>query len=447
MELKYLKSATVTITDENKTLLVDPWLSDGEYYGSWYHYPKFNLKKFLSEKIDFIYLSHIHPDHMSKKTLKLLNKNITIIIHKYAFPFFKINLEKLGFKNIVEINHGERFYIGKTFFIEVYAADDCNPKLCGKFFKCHFVADKLGSQQIDTISVISNNNRTILNVNDCPFELSKNVIKKIYTKFKDIDLLLTGYSGAGPFPQCFSNYSTNKKKKLMKIKKEKFLNQAVSYSKIVKPKYLMPFAGTYFLSSNLYKYNKYRGVPTRFEAYNYFKKLFKKENFLCKPLILKTNGTFNLKNYNQKSSLTFEDVVYNKKMYKYLSSKKLDYQKNSKPQYSELIELLEKSSINLFKKIDGLKIFSKKKIAIEIKKSKYFLIDLEKKNSYVVNENKIPKNNFVKLSLDPRLLYLIIKGPRFAHWDNADIGSHIQYQRMPDNYDSQVNYALNFFHS
>ena len=75
------------------------------------------------------------------------------------------------------------------------------------------------------------------------------------------------------------------------------------------------------------------------------------------------------------------------------------------------------------------------------------LIDLEKKNSYIVNENNFPKNNFIKLSLDLRLLYLIMKGPRYAHWDNADIGSHIQYQRVPDKYDNQANYALNFFHS
>ena len=40
-----------------------------------------------------------------------------------------------------------------------------------------------------------------------------------------------------------------------------------------------------------------------------------------------------------------------------------------------------------------------------------------------------------------------MKGPRYAHWDNADIGSHIQYQRVPDNYDNQANHALNFFHS
>ena len=31
----------------------------------------------------------------------------------------------------------------------------------------------------------------------------------------------------------------------------------------------MPFAGTYFLSGNLVSLNKFRGVPTRYEAKKY----------------------------------------------------------------------------------------------------------------------------------------------------------------------------------
>ena len=46
MELEFLKSASVIVKENNKTLLVDPWLVDGEYYGAWYHYPKFNFKNF-----------------------------------------------------------------------------------------------------------------------------------------------------------------------------------------------------------------------------------------------------------------------------------------------------------------------------------------------------------------------------------------------------------------
>jgi UDP-MurNAc hydroxylase len=52
------------------------------------------------------------------------------------------------------------------------------------------------------------------------------------------------------------------------------------------------------------------------------------------------------------------------------------------------------------------------------------------------------------LSLDERLLCLILQGPRFAHWNNADIGSHIRYYRSnPKKFNYRLGNYLSFFHS
>ena len=55
--------------------------------------------------------------------------------------------------------------------------------------------------------------------------------------------------------------------------------------------------------------------------------------------------------------------------------------------------------------------------------------------------------NFVKLELDLRLLKWILDGPRHANWNNAEIGSHIIYQRHPDKYERGLYYCLSYFHS
>jgi UDP-MurNAc hydroxylase len=59
-------------------------------------------------------------------------------------------------------------------------------------------------------------------------------------------------------------------------------------------------------------------------------------------------------------------------------------------------------------------------------------------------DNKRP---YIKISLDRKLLKRILSGPRFAHWNNADIGSHLRYFRHPDIFDRRVVDAINFFHS
>jgi len=82
MKLKLYRSATVGIQFENFKILQDPWLTDGEYYGSWSHFPKFEIKKNIQEinSYNAIYISHIHPDHCSDDTLSLIRKDIPIYI-------------------------------------------------------------------------------------------------------------------------------------------------------------------------------------------------------------------------------------------------------------------------------------------------------------------------------------------------------------------------------
>jgi UDP-MurNAc hydroxylase len=83
--------------------------------------------------------------------------------------------------------------------------------LCYKFTGCANLNIKGSSQQIDTLSVIENKNNTIVNVNDCPYQLAHQTLKIIKNHHKNIDILLTGYGGAGPYPQCFDNLSYKEK--------------------------------------------------------------------------------------------------------------------------------------------------------------------------------------------------------------------------------------------
>ena len=62
MKLTYLKSAGVLIENNSTKILCDPWLVDGEYYGSWVHYPPPDFVPEDFNDVDYIYISHIHLD-------------------------------------------------------------------------------------------------------------------------------------------------------------------------------------------------------------------------------------------------------------------------------------------------------------------------------------------------------------------------------------------------
>lgn len=59
MKIHYIKSSCVVIESQGVKIMSDPWLVDGEYYGSWCHYPKLEFDKEFFDSIDYIYVSHI----------------------------------------------------------------------------------------------------------------------------------------------------------------------------------------------------------------------------------------------------------------------------------------------------------------------------------------------------------------------------------------------------
>ena len=92
MKIKLYRSSTVGLNLSGYKLLMDPWLTDGEYYGSWSHYPYYDLDKNINEinAYNAIYISHIHPDHCSDDTLKK-NKQRNSNLHSLiSFKIFKI---------------------------------------------------------------------------------------------------------------------------------------------------------------------------------------------------------------------------------------------------------------------------------------------------------------------------------------------------------------------
>jgi len=78
MKVTQLNSASILIEDDSKgskvKILCDPWLEGEEYIGSWAIYPPYDFKPEKFSDVDFIYVSHIHSDHVSTRTLSKLNK-------------------------------------------------------------------------------------------------------------------------------------------------------------------------------------------------------------------------------------------------------------------------------------------------------------------------------------------------------------------------------------
>ena len=101
MKLTYLHSASVIIHNDDTKILCDPWLVNGEFFNAWGIYPPYDFEPKNFSNIDFIYISHIHPDHASILTLSKLDKDIPILIYKFQDKSLK---NKINSKIQIKLN-------------------------------------------------------------------------------------------------------------------------------------------------------------------------------------------------------------------------------------------------------------------------------------------------------------------------------------------------------
>ena len=446
MKITFHTSASVVIEDDGVKILTDPWFVDGEFYGSWAHYPLYDFNSQDFDDIDYIYISHIHPDHCSVKTLEKLDRKIPILIHNFHFKYLKEQIQRLGF-SVIELNHNERIHLKNNLHIRILAADNCNPEICMKYFGCGLAEQTFGSTSIDSMCVIDNEKEVIVNTNDCPFELGQVSASLIKETYGNIDFLLLGYSSATAYPQCFDLDSDELQKSQKQII-QTFLSRGESYVNLFKPKFFMPFAGRYVLSGKNHSLTWKKATPELEEAADFFNNSPNIDHLKHKCIILNSKSSFDIS--NEKTSEKYTPVNLDQK-YNYveqiLSQKKYDYELDKDPNLDELKSLIPKSYERFEKTRKQLNFSSETKIIIDFPKNKSLVITANGKGYEIKNSNECNFEKFLQLKTDPKLLKRLLSGPKFAHWNNAEIGSHLMFKRTPNIYERGLFYCLNFFHN
>ena len=80
--------------------------------------------------------------------------------------------------------------------------------------------------------------------------------------------------------------------------------------------------------------------------------------------------------------------------------------------------------------------------------NKFISLDFDKKEIKFQNEVSSGNKDYTILHLNEKLLLNLLKGPRYAHWNNADIGSHIDYTKSNiSEYNYKLFNILAYYHS
>lgn len=424
MKIKYIYSACLEISTSNITILTDPWFTEGIYDGSWYHFPDIDPFEHISEP-DYIYISHIHPDHYDPKFLHALFdrygvKPILIPDLENNYLLFKGKFDGLDLTPTRYLDLGD---------LELYIEEN-NTGSISDIDSALIIHDKI-------------NQKNFLNLNDCIFNQTHvDKLKKIISRFsKKIDVIALGYTGAGPFPQTY--FDLNNEKEILieraNIKKKQFFERYLQFTHTFPSTHHLPFAGEYILGGKLAKLNQYRGVADSFEV----------KEFDDRALVFNTGGCINLidNNITNTRNQMHSQDDFNKKLNE-IKVNKLDYEIDFNLTFDKInfLRLLKKASSNALRKSELQEkyyfIFSIKNNDITMKR---FLCNCSNAEVNELNlQDEIKFEFYSEIIIDYRYLFGLLNS--IYHWNNAEVGSLYFTKRHPiDNYNAQAYRFLNFF--
>nr|XP_023692562.1 cytidine monophosphate-N-acetylneuraminic acid hydroxylase-like isoform X1 [Paramormyrops kingsleyae]XP_023692563.1 cytidine monophosphate-N-acetylneuraminic acid hydroxylase-like isoform X1 [Paramormyrops kingsleyae] len=228
--ITYMTHACMELKFGGKTMFFDPWLIGPAFARGWWllHKPPEDAFERLC-RADAIYISHMHSDHLSYPTLKMLaahQPDVPIYVGDTSRPVFWY-LDKSGVQltniNVVPFGVWRNIDEHLRFMIMM---DGVHPEM-------------------DTCIIVQYKGHMILNTVDCTRPNGGRLPENVALMMSDFA------GGASGFPMSFTGgrYTESWKAEFIRNERKKLLNYKAQLVKSLQPKIYCPFAG-YFVEAH-----------------------------------------------------------------------------------------------------------------------------------------------------------------------------------------------------
>jgi len=435
MHLLFWGNAFLEIhTSSGKRIICDPWILDGCYYGSWQHYPPVTLPKNFFEKIDYIYFSHLHPDHFDPRSLVKFDRETQVILSKRNNPTLEKSVRTLGFKNVTSFAVDAEHDLG-----------DFRLRLWNDF-RGEDVArhDEIGFE-LDSSILIIDGEETLFNATDNILELKQ--AQRIKEEYPNLTCALLPYAGAGPYPQLFENLSHEQKIVAREQVQRRYLNNFLEVAACLRPRFTIPVAGEYVIVGKNHRHTRYVHTPTPTELQaNWNDKQIESQLVMLASgdeLDLpsgqvRRSGLVNT-SYSHEDRVRFAEgkaaVQYTIDEFRIPSELHLPSAK--------VLGLLNKARATLLEHQRRFNSFPQVYFVLEIENLETYITDLGASDVFKVLDGAPPQPYF-KAVLPYE--YVIALLTQHVHWNNLEIGNHVRLFRDPDIYQPDTHLILSFLH-
>ncbi|MGH9867890.1 MAG: MBL fold metallo-hydrolase [Candidatus Polarisedimenticolia bacterium] len=222
MRVTYYGQACTLIEAAGRRILTDPWLTEGAYFGSWFHThlledAGITPGTFPKDGLDYLFLSHEHQDHLDPATLRHLRKDLPVLICRFPSPRFRRHVESLGFTDIRELESGRPLDLGDSLSVTLYGSAEYTN---------------------DSAILVEGEGVRVFNETDC--KLGFEDLRRVGER--GIDLGFFMFSGANWFPIMY-DYPQDTKAGLVQRRRQMLLKSFVQRVKLTRPRVAVPSSG------------------------------------------------------------------------------------------------------------------------------------------------------------------------------------------------------------
>lgn len=234
MKVTFIGHASILAQSNGLSILSDPWWRGPCFGAQWWPYPAPREELIANRKLDYVYISHGHHDHLHPGTLSTLDKSAKVLVS--ARLDLAAGIRALGF--------------------EVIEVPDDEPVWLGPGVSCRIMETHSG----DTLMALTDGREVLLNLNDSLHSASADVQKRFVGRLRDlhphIDYVFCGYGIASHFPNCY--VIPGKDREATTARRQRWFNREwVDIIHQLNPKYGFPFAAdVVFLEEDLFWTNE-----------------------------------------------------------------------------------------------------------------------------------------------------------------------------------------------
>lgn len=249
VKVTYFTHACMELQLGQRRVIFDPWLKGPAFARGWWllHEPPAEALDRICAA-DLIYISHMHSDHLSYPTLKVLSErrpDIPIYVGDTSRPvFWYLGQSQVKLTNINVVPFGVWQTIDDELRFMILM-DGVHPEM-------------------DTCIIVDYKGHMILNTVDCSRPNGGRLPQKV-------DLMMSDFAGgASGFPMTFygGKYSDSWKAEFIKNERKKLLNYKAQLVKSLQPRIYCPFAGYFVEAHPSDSYIKDTNIKNRAEDLN-----------------------------------------------------------------------------------------------------------------------------------------------------------------------------------